>query len=105
MVSAVAAARSDDVDLTFRRLTYWSFYFMHKDLPERFAGRRMTLVGSTHLYIGADGALEQWTYMGKFRERSELLPEVFFNFTCGITGELNLVSTPKKQNVRSYMDD
>lgn len=47
MVSAVAAARTGNVDLAFRRSTTFSFSPLHEALR------------STHLYVRDDGPLEQ----------------------------------------------
>lgn len=83
-VSAVAAARSDDVDLYFRRLTYCFFSSLQKTL------------GSNHVYSGEDVAMEELTYLTKFRERCDFLQEVFFTLPEEITVPLNTVRAPKK---------
>lgn len=61
--------------------------------------------GSNHDYIGDDGALEHWMYTRKFREPSELLPELFLSLPDGITVPLNIVPPTKEQDVQGYTGD
>lgn len=89
-ISAVVAACPDDTDLTLHRLGYFFFSMLHETL------------GTNNLYIGYDVAPEEWKVSRKFRERSDVLPEVFLRLPDETTGPLSTVRRPKKKDVWSY---
>lgn len=89
MVSAMAASRPDDVDVELCRLNYCFLPTLHDTLL------------SNHIYIGDGVALEDWTLLGKFRERSDLLPEVLLTLPDKITVTVRLQRPPNNQEDRS----
>lgn len=76
MVSPLTAAYPEDLDLAFRRLKYYIFSVLNDTLEFK------------PLYIGADLALEDQTFLKKFREFSRFLSDVSLRLPDEITEPL-----------------
>lgn len=93
MVSAVVAARNDDVVVTFRCLTYCFLSDLHD------------IQVSNHFYIRESGGPGIVDSMEKVPGAQRFPPGVTCHTTRYITVPLNIERPPNNQGVRSYMDD